>query len=82
MHQLSEETKASFKKIVGLEYEEILAMSHDEIMAYQKAKIPGLGFSKVRKKGRYGRGNPLLARRKIRTFEDLDRIFEGLKRIK
>ncbi|MDR0197231.1 MAG: hypothetical protein LBI36_03320 [Oscillospiraceae bacterium] len=79
---LKEKTKTTLKRSTGLEYEEILAMSHDEEMAYVKKAHPHIGFPKEAGSRKIGRGNPLLARRKIRTFQDLDEKFENLKRVK
>ena len=79
---LNDDTKSAFKETTGLDYSEILTLTHDELMVFQKKNHPKIGFSKIRKKHRFGRGNPLLSHRKFRTTEDLDRKFNMFKRVK
>lgn len=74
MYRISSIAQKNIENIVGLGVDEIKNMSFDEqetwIAKRAKSKI---GFSKKRRIGIIGRGNPLLARRKIRTMEDLDK---------
>lgn len=72
MYTISNTTKRNIERIVGVPLEKIAEMTVSEEKAWieHRSKSP-LQFSKRKRYGIIGRGNPLLARRKIRTFEDL-----------
>ena len=74
MYTMSRTAKSNIERIVGLSLNEIQAMSfHDEQQWIENRTKSKLSFSKIRKIGILGRGNPLLAKRKIRTRDDLNK---------
>ncbi|MDY6329441.1 MAG: hypothetical protein SPL51_08145 [Lachnospiraceae bacterium] len=74
MYTISDEAQKNIKSIVGLGIQDIKNMSFDEQEMWIAKRVKNrVIFSTKRKKGIIGRGNALLARRKIRTFEDLDK---------
>lgn len=75
MYTISEKTKKNIERIVGKSVDQLREMTPDEEMRLVKEKNGvELSFSKERKGGIVGRGNPLTSRRKLRTLEDLDFI--------
>lgn len=74
MPEIQETTKRNLSKIVGLDYEEILKMDTVKEIAYVESRIgKPIVFSTRRTRQRIGRGNPLLARRKFRTLEEVEK---------
>ena len=72
MFVLSVITKNNIKKATGLYVDQIIEMDISNELNIVKSKTASiLRFSKRRKYGIIGRGNPLLSRRKIRTIEDI-----------
>lgn len=69
---LTSTTKQNIEKLVGVPYDELRAMTALEERSFV-AKIASPKFIKARDMRKVGRGNPLLSRRRVRTFEDLDR---------
>lgn len=74
MYRISEAAKLNLERIIGLSVEKINHMSFEEQQQWvEKRAKSKLKYSKKRRRGIVGRGNPLLARRKIRTLEDLSK---------
>ena len=74
MYRLSEITQRNLEYSLGIKLEELGKMSTEEEREWIEEKAgKKICFSKKRKYGVVGRGNPLLARRKIRTIDDVDR---------
>lgn len=75
---LNEKTKELLEKTIGRSISELAAMSYEEEIDYaveKYGKTPE--FSKKEDKRMTGRGNPLIARKRICTMEDIDkRIME------
>lgn len=65
---LTEITKENISKIVGISFDELIKNIDD----YEEQFVKCTGFSKERNLKRFGRGNPLLARKKIRTLNDVE----------
>lgn len=73
MYRMSEKTKKNIEKTLGMSIEEFSDLSADDEKKWIENKTGhALFFSKKKKAWRVGRGNPLLARRKIRTASDLE----------
>lgn len=73
MYKISDKTKENLERSLGISLETLDKMTADEEREWIEKKAgKKLCFGKKRKNGIAGRGNPLLARRKIRTKEDLD----------
>lgn len=72
MYIMSSSTRANVERVTGVTIEEIQNMTmKQERELVKKRSGERLHFSKKRRFGIIGRGNPLLARRKIRTEEEL-----------
>ena len=72
MYTISEKTKRNIERVVGLPIDKICSMGMVEERSWvEKRNNKSLVFSKRRRYGVIGRGNPLIARRKIRTAKDL-----------
>ncbi len=80
MPVISERTKKSLCSTIGLEFEKVVDLDFDEEIAFvtKKNNIKPV-FSKKIDKRKMGRGNPLLAKRRLKSIDDVN---EGLKRIK
>lgn len=73
MFKMSDTAKLNNEHTIGLSLERVKRLSFEEEKEWiENRRKQVLGFSKKRKRGIAGRGNPLLARRKIRTIEDLE----------
>lgn len=75
MYRISDLTKQNIERAIGLDLaslKKMTALEEREWLEQKQAKKPV--FSKRRKKGITGRGNPLISRRKFRTEEDLEVI--------
>lgn len=75
MYRISGMAQTNIERVLGVSIAQIKEMSYEEQekLAQKKVKDTKIIFSKKKRKGRIGRGNPLLARRKIRTKEDLEK---------
>lgn len=74
MYTISEKTRANIERVVGISVDKLSNMNAKEERSWiEDKKKERLSFSKKRRYGIIGRGNPLISRRKIRTAEDLDR---------
>lgn len=73
MYTISEKTRANIERVVGVSVDKLSNMNAKEERSWiENKKMERLSFSKTRRYGIIGRGNPLIARRKIRTAEDLN----------
>lgn len=73
MFQFSAKTKAGLEESLGISLSELGTMTADEEKQWvERRNGCKLTYSKKRSHGIVGRGSPLLARKKIRTKEDLD----------
>ena len=73
MYTLSEKTRENIERVVGIPIDKLINMDTSEERSWiEKRKNTRLSYSKRRRYGIVGRGNPLIARRKIRTAKDLD----------
>ncbi len=71
---MNDSIKESIERIVGLPIDKIRSMTLDEERELIRKKNTGdLNFSNRQRKSVYGRGNPLLARKKYRTIEYIDK---------
>ena len=74
--KLSEMTCMNISKSVGRPYDTIVELSPEE----EKKLIGGnVKFSKKRNTRKIGRGNPLLARRRFRTLEEVEKRLKDIK---
>lgn len=74
MYKISDTTKTNLEKSLGISLSDLDQMSADEERQWVEKKTGRkLSYSKKTRHKIIGRGNPLLARRKIRTIEDLDK---------
>lgn len=73
MFSLSEKTKKNIERTIQITFDNLVMLTSEE-EKHQVEKITGskLVFSKERKQGIFGRGNPLLSRRQIKTMDDVD----------
>lgn len=79
MYTLSDTTKKNIERVIGLSLDKLKVMSISEEKAWvEKRNNKDLSFSKHLKHGFIGRGNPLLAKRKIRTLADLNKIYDKI----
>ncbi|MFI3173141.1 MAG: hypothetical protein R3Y58_12360 [Eubacteriales bacterium] len=70
---MSNNIRKSIERIVGMPIDKIRIMTQDEERAQvRKISSKDLHFSKRSRKSVYGRGNPLLARKKYRTIDYID----------
>ena len=73
VYTISEKTRANIERVVGIAVNKLCNMNAEEERSWiENKKKERLSFSKRRRYGIIGRGNPLIARRKIRTAEDLE----------
>lgn len=73
MYTISKKTKMNIERVIGIPIEELLTMDRKEERSWiEKRNKSKLSFSKRQRYGIIGRGNPLLARKKIRTAQDLE----------
>lgn len=74
MYTLSQTTKNNIERVIGIPFEQIKAMTAKEEKEWVNKRCKEhLKFSKHRRYGIIGKGNPLIARKKIRTLKDLDK---------
>ncbi|MFI3207124.1 MAG: hypothetical protein R3Y33_07730 [Clostridia bacterium] len=73
MYIMNNKVKKSIERIVNLPIEKIRTLSiGDEREIVKKRSSKDLHFSKHQRGSIYGRGNPLLAKKKYRTMEDVN----------
>lgn len=73
MYKMSDLTKKNIERAVGLNIDQLKAMTPAEERKWIEKKTGRvLTFSNKRRHGIIGRGNALLARKKIRRMVDLD----------
>jgi hypothetical protein len=78
--RLSERIKKNISSSVGAPFERIVTLSLDEEICLASQKHGGkIVFSKKRNGNRVGRGNPLLARKKVRTIQDIEKKIAKVK---
>lgn len=73
--RLSELTKKNISSCIGKPFGEIVTIEPDDEKNVIYRKVC---FSKKRDIRKTGRGNPLLARKKIRTLEDVELKIKGI----
>ncbi|MCD8119474.1 MAG: hypothetical protein LUE29_08355 [Lachnospiraceae bacterium] len=74
MYRLSNETRKNLESSFGMSLTAFDEMSADEERKWIESRTGRkLLYGNKRRKGVIGRGNPLLARRKIRTMDDLQK---------
>lgn len=80
LYQVSNKIIVSIEKIVGLKIDEIKKLTVLEELEYieQKNKQK-LTFSNRKRSSIYGRGNPLLARKKYNTIQSVDKKILKIK---
>ncbi len=79
IYMLSSRTKKSISDGVGIPFEEIINLSLDEeIELASKRYGRRIIFSRNQGNRRIRRGNPLPARRKFRTLEDVEKKIERI----
>ncbi|MBO5364670.1 MAG: hypothetical protein J6A56_04320 [Clostridia bacterium] len=77
---LKDETKTNLEYLLGLKLEELEKMDVDEeISTLEKTEARKIRFSKERDFRKIGRGNPLLARRRMRTMDDVNKGLDKMK---
>lgn len=73
MYVMSEKTKTNIEKSIGMSIDEFSKLSADEEKVWIEQKInKPIKFTKSKRSWVIGRGNPLIARRKIRSLSDLE----------
>lgn len=74
MYTISNTAKSNIERVVGLSMDKIKSLSFQEEQQWVESRTKKkICFSKKRKRGVAGSGNPLLVHKKIRTIEDLDK---------
>ena len=74
MFELNQQSKANIKAVTGLNIEQIMSMSCAEQTAWiEKRANKKIKFSKASKSIIAGRGNPLLAKHRYKTLDDLNK---------
>ena len=80
MIALKKETKSNLANLLGLKLEELDKLSVSEEIAHIETRLSGeIFFSRKRDTRKTGRGNPLLARKRIRTMEDIEKRLDKMK---
>lgn len=74
IYELSQRTKDNLSVCVGAPFERITDLSLDEEIVLASEKHGSeIVFSKKRHSRRVGRGNPLLARKKVKTLKEVEK---------
>ena len=80
MITLKKETKENLRNLLGLRLSELDKYSVPEEIAYlEQQSGKKISFSKARDSRKIGRGNPLLARRRIRTIDEVNKRLDKMK---
>jgi hypothetical protein len=76
MHTLNEKSRGAIKRITGFDVDYIAnhLTLDDEILEVKKITGNKIAFSRKTRPWNIGRGNPLVARRKIKTKEEIEKI--------
>jgi hypothetical protein len=78
--ELGKEMQDVISRRLGIPFNDVLNLTPDEADALVCSKIGHMPvYGKKRDPRRIGRGSPLLARRKIKTLEDLEKEKDVLK---
>lgn len=78
--EMSERTKKNLSACVGVPFERIVELSPEEEIHLAAQKHGGkIVFSKTRSRNRINGGNPLLAGKKIKTMQDVDKNISKVK---
>jgi hypothetical protein len=76
---ICEESKKILENSIGLPMNQICELNtYDEIALVESRTGKKLQFTKRQNKRKIGRGNPLLARRKIKTIEEINAKIDTL----
>ena len=75
IHTLKPETRRNIERCVSLEFSEIVDNGHDTARRLGKKVV----YSLKRDSRKSGRGNPLLARKRFRTIEDVNKKLAEIK---
>jgi len=78
MAMISEETKKILEKNLGLPYERLCGLDIQEEIAFVKGKT-GKTLKFIHNPGHIGRGNPLLARGKFTTIDEVNSKIDALR---
>ena len=84
MFELSDETKESLSKIIGIPYDKLITMDDDEITAYiEKKNGKKIGYSKpdIRHSGS-GDDSVLIDKGRFTTMEEVDKKIDKLIKTK
>jgi hypothetical protein len=80
MAMIGEEARKILEDSIGLPMDKICELNtYEEIALVESRTGKKLRFAKVQDKRKIGRGNPLLARRKIKTIEEINAKIDALK---
>lgn len=80
MIELNEETKSNLEYLLGITLKDLEQLDVSEEIVYLEQRGAGkLSFAKKRDLRKAGRGNPLLARKRIRTMEDVNKRLDRMK---
>lgn len=74
--RLNELTKKNISSCIGKPFGEVIAIEPDDEKNLIRGKVI---FSKRRDIRKLGRGNPLLARKRIRTLEEVELKIKGMQ---
>ena len=78
---ISQEAKATLERGIGLLLSQISELTLSDEINYVKAKTgKGLIFSRKMDPRKIGRGNPLLARKRFTTMEELNAKIDALQK--
>ena len=80
MKQLSNNTKANLESLLGITLPMLDSLDvPSEIAFVDKQLKTKVSFSKKRDRRKIGRGNPLLARKRFRTMDAVNRGLDNIK---
>jgi hypothetical protein len=78
MHQLNENTKASIRRIVGLDFEQMQKMSAEEIDAFIEKRISKRLKPALSMKGLINRGSVFLYSNRLLSMDAIDKRLEKI----
>ena len=80
MIALKSETKTNLENLLGLKLNQLDDLGVREEIAYIEKNLPrNIFFSKRKDTRKIGRGNPLLARKRMRTMKYVESRLDNLK---
>ena len=80
MIALKSETKTNLENLLGLKLNQLDDLGVREEIAYIEKNLPrNISFSKRKDTRKIGRGNPLLARKRMRTMKYVESRLDNLK---